>query len=1464
MSAKPEPIAIVGAGGIFPDAPTPERFWENLAARRCAAKEVPAGRWPIDARTAFDPAKGAADKVYSLKACFVEDFSFDPGGLALDRGWALSLDPAFHFALHAARAAVIDAKLPADRERAGIVIGQLALPTDGSSSWARDLLRPGFERDALGLTPSPGAARGNPADRYVSGLPGGVLAKAFGFGGGSWTLDAACASSLYALKFAMEELRAGRVDAMLAGGVSRPESLYTQMGFSQLRALSPSGAPSPFDAAADGLVVGEGAGMFVLKRLSDAQCDGDRIRGVLVGGGLSNDVGGSLLAPNTVGQLRAMRAAYKESSLSPSQIDFVECHATGTPTGDPVEVASLKALWGERGWTPGQCAIGSVKSNVGHLLTAAGSAGLMKVLLAFDKNTIPPNANYSTPNPAAGLDDSPFYVPTKTSSWARRDSKTPLRAALSAFGFGGINAHLLVESPPESRPAGRKPASKRPEPAHVPVAIVGMDARFGSLTGLRSYQEAVLGGVAVDGAPADERWWGAEAPAGFQGRFLRELSVDSAAFRIPPRELMEMLPQQLLALQSAAAAIADAKLPEAGRDRTGVFLGVAFDMGITHYDFRWTLAARAGEWAAAKGWALDEAQRASWISVLRDAAGPALTANRVMGGLASVAASRIAREFRLGGPSFTVSAEENSALKAVEAATRALQRGEVDAAVAGAADAAGDVRALAGAHAHKPWSASGRARPFDATADGATPGEGAATVVLKRLEDALRDGDRVYAVIKGLGSASGGGCDEAVPTSAACAEALRRAYEDARVDPSRVGLLECHGSGDPREDASEASALIEVFGTAEAELPVALSSVKTIIGHAGAAAGLAGLVKAALSLYQEIMPPGPEISAPVAALAKARGRFHSPRRPQYWMRNRADGPRRAGVTSMGVDGGCVHAVLQQFERDPGEARVDDERRQPLGARAEALFPVEADLPSELLLGLADLRAWLSSQDAADPVEALARRWWLKRGSSPDRKLACVLVARDLKEVLALARLSDESIRQNPERPVASDRVHLTFRPPLGGELAFVFPGSGNQYLGMSVDLGAQWPEILRLHDAENGYLRDQLVPNRIAPWSLTWPAGWEAAAERALNEDYHALIFGSVAHGTVTSDLLRSLGVEPRAVVGYSLGETAGLFATRAWTSRDEMLRRMKSSSLFTSELAGPCDAARQFWSLPPNEKVDWVLGVVDRPADVVHMALKGAERAALLIVNAPVECVVGGYRSAVEKLVEGLGCVFLPLQGVSTVHFPAAKLVEKKYRELHLFPTKAPKGLRYYSGAFGEAYEPTRESAADSITTQAIRSVDFAALIKKAHEDGVRTFVELGPQGSCTRMIGKILGPLPYSARAIDGRNQDDVSGVLKLLAFLIAERVPVDLKALYGSRTFCVGHEGASVAPQNIVRLPLGGRPQKVSWSPPEPKAPAISPSRPPDATSEGMPPPSLPGFVFDSTSIQLPPSNFHPSPP
>ncbi|OIO04775.1 MAG: hypothetical protein AUJ51_01385 [Elusimicrobia bacterium CG1_02_56_21] len=1427
-----QPIAIVGVGGIFPGAPYLTHFWKNISEGVCSAKEVPAGRWILPGREVFDPQKGAPDKVYSLKACFVEGFKLDPAGLDLRETFIERLDPVFHLALHAARQAFFDAQYKKiNRARTGVIIGNIVLPTDSASELARETLLPAFEKAAFGKALTPLNSKTDPLNRCAAGLPGGVIARALGLSGGSFTLDAACASSLYAIKMAADALRSGRADAMVAGGVSRPASLYTQMGFSQLRALSPSGRPSPFDSAADGLVVGEGAGMFILKRLADAVRDGDKIYGVITGIGLSNDIGGSLLAPNSAGQLYAMRSAYRQAGLSPSQVDLIECHAAGTPAGDPVEVESLKTLWGERGWSAGQCSLGSVKSNVGHLLTAAGAAGMMKVLLAFQNKSLPPTANFSKPGPKIKLAGSPFRVQNRSEDWTARDSKTPRRAAISAFGFGGINAHVLVEEYAGSfSPAARISPAKTAPAVPCPVAIVGMEARFGPLTGLREFQEAVLGGKGEipSELPAGRRRGLSEANT--KGFYLREAGVAADAYRIPPKELEEMLPQQLLMLDVAAKAVADSGAGEKGLENAGVFIGLGLDSSTTNFHFRWSLLETARLHAAERGLVLSEKEEKDFLAGLRNIAGPALSANRTMGALGGIVASRIAREFHVGGPSFTISSEETSGLRALEAGVRALRSGELDTAIVGAVSIDGDPRALSASDKLKPYSA--QARPFDAGANGTVPGEGAAAVILKRLDDAVRDGNRVYAVIKGLGFASGGGVDKTAPTPQAYAAALREAYGEAQIDPSTISYLETHGSGTPAEDAAEAEALTDFYGIYSAQFQCALGAVKPVIGHTGAACGLAGVVKTALALYQEILPAMLKIS-PLEELARAKKRFHIPLQPQYWLRNRAEGPRRAGVSALGLDGNCGHVVMEGLEIAASGAQADAERRQPLGARGEALFAVEDEDAAGILAGLGDLRSWLLRLEPGANIEKLARGWFAHTPPRPEKKGACVLLARDREELISLSDTAASGIRTAPDSAFCRDRI---FYSPAGQarpeNIAFVFPGSGNQYIGMGRELWAQWPEIPRRLDAENGYLRSQMVPNYFAPWRLLWDSGWQDETEREITDDFKSMIFGSVAHGAAVSDLIRSLGVEPAFVIGYSLGETAGLFATRTWTARDQMLRRINESSLFVSDLAGPCDVARRFWNMPKDEKADWVLGVIDRPAENVRMALKGAERAALLIVNAPLECVVGGYRKAVNSLVEGLGCVFLPLQGVSTVHFAAAKLVEKQYRDLHLFPTTPPPGVRFYSGAWKKAYAVTRESAADSIVAQAIHSLDFPSLVRRAYEDGARIFIELGPQASCTRMIDKILGAQPHMAKSACVKNQPETGTVLRLLARLIAERAPVDLHALYGRDSLAAGHQDPP-AKKAMIRAALSVLPPvKFSWTPKKTwvevaEAPAISPA-------------------------------------
>ena len=345
-------VAIVSRAGRFPGAGSDlERFWANIVAAADCAREVPPGRWPLPPERCSDPRIANPDTVYSTRGYYLDPFDPDLSGLEPDQTLVAELDPLFHVVLDVGNRAWRAAKTGAiDRSRVGVILGNICLPTDKSSELCRSILGA-----KVGLPPDRSPSAVNPLNRFVAGLPAGMLARGLRLGGGSYTLDAACSSSLYALKLAADELLTGRADAMLAGGCSRPDCQYTQMGFAQLRALSVSGRCSPFDSAADGLMVGEGAGIFVLKRLSDALGQGDVIHAVIAGVGLSNDMHGNLLAPAREGQLRAMRGAYDRAAWQPQDVDLIECHATGTAVGDAVEFESLRELWGECGWEPGRC-----------------------------------------------------------------------------------------------------------------------------------------------------------------------------------------------------------------------------------------------------------------------------------------------------------------------------------------------------------------------------------------------------------------------------------------------------------------------------------------------------------------------------------------------------------------------------------------------------------------------------------------------------------------------------------------------------------------------------------------------------------------------------------------------------------------------------------------------------------------------------------------------------------------------------------------------------------------------------------------------------------------------------------------------------------------------------------------------------------------------------------------------------
>ncbi|MFO0917270.1 MAG: beta-ketoacyl synthase N-terminal-like domain-containing protein [Planctomycetaceae bacterium] len=1271
-----QPIAIVGLGGQFPGGPDIEAFWRNVAAGKDSGRNVPAGRWTLSPDRACVPGHVVPDKTYSTWGCYLEEIRLSESLRRKNPELLAGLDPVCHLALASAEQALGGTALDRiDRKRAGVILGHIVLPTEATSALSRDVLLRTFKERVFArqFPPSATAVSWSARNRRIAALPAELIAEWFGLGGVAFTLDAACASSLYAIKLAADELQSGRADVMLAGGISRPDCQYTQIGFSQLQALSKRGCCAPFSTAADGLVVGEGAGFFLLKRLEDALAAGDRIEALIAGIGLSNDRGANLLAPHSEGQLRAMRAAYAQAGWSPDEVDYIECHATGTPTGDAVELESLHQLWSGIRATPGQCVLGAVKSNVGHLLTGAGGAGLMKILGMLRQRELWPIANFDTPATALQHPASPFRVVTQAAAWPEPSAERPRRAAINAFGFGGINAHVLIEEWKPGRSIARRALtiddrrSKVERDSVADVVIVGMEATIGPWKGLAAVRERLFGRDRT--TPKRPAAWGIESTDWFVAEEtdrdlsaygIDHISIPVGEFRIPPRELPDLLPQQQLMLQVTARALDHVGVGRALGDRAGVYLGVSLDPNTTNFHCRWAIAEQAADWANELGLSLTTEELAAWTNELQEAFGPPLTPNRVMGHLAAITASRIAREFDVGGPSFTIAANEASGLRALEAAIGALERGDLDLAIVGAVEFGSDVRA----------------QLADLRSTGEMPAnDGAAVLLLKRREDAERDGNPILARL-------------------------------------------ARGSG-PQ---------------------TAPSSVGDRLGFGLATDGLMSVVQATISVADGLRITESGV--------------------QPWLADRRDGPRTLAVWD-GNNSSLVVEVVLSSQAPASEIR-------PLGLGRQ-VFVVRGESPDKLITKLAELEELARSNDS---LEIIAARWFRQERAAKPSSMVLIVREEDvLAEVVEEARAM---LLSGSRGPANSERVYYSRRPLSGeGRLAFVFPGSGNAFLGMGRELLTAFPGVLQRQHTENEQLCGQYRPDLI----------WDGSSTEAIGRDHKAMIFGQVSLGTALCDLLALFGIRPSVSLGYSLGESAALFGLRAWSDRDVMLERMRRSPLFGSDLVEPFDAARTAWSWLPGEPVPWISGVINAPEDAVRNALQRHQRVDLLIINTPSQCVIGGEAQAVREVAQSLGATFFPFSSPSTVHCSVLNAVSEAYLSLHQLPTKAPAGIDFYSSATGERYQVSRDSAAEAILAQAVNMVDFPRVVQNAHRDGVRLFLEIGPGNSCTRMIDEILVDHEHWAGAACPATSDPIGQFVSILAQLIAHGVPVDLSPLFAS---------------------------------------------------------------------------------
>ncbi|MDR2387195.1 MAG: hypothetical protein LBE80_06375 [Deltaproteobacteria bacterium] len=1267
-------MALVGLGLIVPGAKDPARLWDNVLNNRTffrKARLADFGADPEEFYSAKTPPE--LDKCYSLYGSWLdgapggedEPAAGDFEGLKLPASFNLNeADPSLLYWLRAVSRA-LPKKLMAghDRSEIGVIAGHVVLPTRTMSEATLSL----YGREATRnwpLNPFTAPPKTNPF-RAV-GYSAKLASEALELKGPAFTVDAACASSLYALRLAMAKLREGSLSLVLTGGLAQADPLFTQLGFSQLRALSRSGLSRPFDQNADGLVVGSGAVALAVKRLDRAISDGDEIMAIISGLGLSNDRKGNSLAPDFEGQKKAMEAAFLESGL-PSDLapGLIEAHGTSTPVGDAAEMASIKSFLAGRscGFAP---VVGSIKGNLGHLLSAAGAVSLAKAALALQKAILPPSAGYLAPASGLNLAQEPaLRILSKAEAWPEPSQGRARVAVVNAFGFGGINAQAVLE---EYRPSDWS-LNDLSENSEAQIEIrpeTKLDLR--GARGLLRANKMALNGAPALGKASDlsaflisartvlapwpnydalaRYWLTPEEPPMAQtrrfgglkttGYFFDHLTLNVKNFHLPPKEISEALPQQTLAFKAAQAAVAAAGLdpdhwPEAlDQDRVGVFMGVEIDPRSADYALRWLGAPRAALALKDKGLSPEELEKL--IEQMRQGAQPPLTRGRVLGALGSFVASRLARFLGLGGPAFTMSEEQDSGLRALREAMSMIKEGLIDLALVGVVDTFGDPKTAALAP-KSVWV------------------EGAAAMIL---------------------------------ASPKAAESLKPL----------------------------------------AELTISEGSTRL-----GPLSGLFSVNKSGFYLRHHLKPLG-------------RGHGFA-----YWLKNPKDPPRQ-------LEGPGYRVV-----ETPGA------RPQPLMVASDVVKPdvwffIRGNTDQDFREALSFLSE-LSEQHSGRDLIYLAKTH-IDRSKPGKPRLA--LLARDHRELAAHLKRAQAGEIDRDFKP----RILKAPDNDLVGDLAWVFPGSGNHYKGLGRGLAVSFPEIISLLETQTenpiGFFQSELF--------------WEPNHKRP---SVREAILAQVCFGLMSAKVLDKIDIRPQALIGYSLGEVSALVASGIWADRDELYRDLTTSTLFNGDLTGELNAPRAYWNWPEHKVLKWLSALIPKPYQQAKEALEALppphrHRVFILLVNTREEIVAGGEESAVNLLAQTLEAPLFPIEDVAAVHAPVVGPVVEKYSRFHTRKVTRRPDLKLYSCAHADLMEQNSEVIAESLTTQALHGHRFPDLIEKAYQDGIRFFVEVGPGNSTTRMIKAILGDRPHLAQSIAATAVDEGwTGLNRLLTELWLYGYPV-----------------------------------------------------------------------------------------
>lgn len=894
-----------------------------------------------------------------------------------------------------------------------------------------------------------------------------------------------------------------------------------------------------------------------------------------------------------------------------------------------------------------------------------------------------------------------------------------------------------------------KPASA------IPIAVVGMSAIYPGDTGLEGFWRTITSGRDAISDVPPSHWLIADYydpdPSKpdhtycRRGGFIDPVPFDPMQFGLPPNALPATDSAQLLALIAAKKALDEARRGNAAvdPDRISVVLGVAsttelvVQMGARLQHPVWRKALLENGIGAEDAEAICAdigAHYAPW----QESTFPGLLGN--------VVAGRIANRLDLGGSNYVTDAACASSLSALQVALHELYLDEADMVLTGGVDALNDIMMFMCFSKTPAFSPTGDCRPFSDAADGTIIGEGVGMLALKRLSDAERDGDRIHAVIRGLGASSDGRASSVyAPRSEGQAKALRRAYDRAGYAPSTVCLLEAHGTATKAGDVAEFAGLASVFTGQDSRC--ALGSVKSQIGHTKAAAGAAGLIKAVLSLQHATLPGTIKVDRPNEAVLHADAPFYVNAQTRPWV-HAGDHPRRASVSSFGFGGSNFHVTLEAYEGAYGARRL----------RA---------LPSELVL-LSSATPEALAQRCAEVAQAAARGETLARIAhdcaqtfDASAQVRAGIVAVDVATLTAKLELV--------ARGEADADIALGAGAPRAGRTAFLFPGQGSQYVGMGADLALAFPEALSVWD-EAARAPDTAGIERVVFPEPAFDEATRAAQGAALTLMHNAQPAIAMASGAQLA-LLARLGVRAHAFAGHSFGEVTALSAAGVIAADSLGAIARKRGQLMT-EAAGAREGA--------------MLAVAASAQEVSDFLADHATLAAALVIandNAPGQVVLAGATedvAAAEKLLKEKRITAFRLPVASAFHSPIVASSCAPF-------AACLKGFKF-AKATGAVYAnataaPYGRGVAAQLADQLRQPVRFREMIRSMADDGVTRFIEVGPGRILTGLVGQILADTPHLAVALDDRKAGGLRGWHRGLAALAADGVPLDLAALFAA---------------------------------------------------------------------------------